>query len=763
MRILILEANRQRNLKLNEEIRDLQNIIERPQSDRKFEIKISLALRSSDLQEAILRFEPNIIHFCGHGTGKGGLVLIDKKLNADILSDLFALFKEHLECVVLNACYSEVQADAINKHIKYVIGMNQAIRDDAAIAFSIGFYRALSYGKSYTDAFKFGCNAIQLQIAGESIDSQSIEEETRKLVPLDVIPEITITEEHKKPILKINNRNLSVVKRQNTLADKILHNLPSRDYKNFIGREEELKELLTQVCQQYRQFINIVHGIGGVGKTALAVEVAYLHLLGIVREICPDIETEEFEAIIFISAKQTYLTPSGIIVRSISQQTLQEIFIIIAEVLEQPNIVRASKEEQFPLIYKILKEQKTLLIIDNMETITDTEELKEIFSFLADLPTSTQAILTTRLRDGSFNQIELKQLSQRESLDLIQQEANKKGIEIPTEEAEEFYKFFGGIPVALIYAVGQRAMDYSTDKIFGTLDPSLPNLQEDLAEFIFENSIAPLRGQPAHKLLMAMTLFITSPTREALSSVAGLADKLLKQEDGFVKLQKLSLLTKEKNRYKILPITRRFALDEISKYPNFTEQAQNRLIEFYLKFTERYGGKDWKDWRINYDYLAQEWENIQFVLSLCASLDKYEEVKQLWRNIDHFADLSSFWLVRLNWWEWLKSESDRRADLPTYVKAISEKAWTLILMKNPENREQARKYLEEAWKKKDFVGLDTRAHIANHFAVYEKTEEEYEDAFQWLNIQEVLVDQSDLSDKEKKRHKACIRYYRGEI
>ena len=126
-KILILEANPQRDLKLNEEIRDLQNVIERSQGNNKFEIKIAPALRSSDLQESILRFEPNIIHFCGHGTVKEGLVLIDKKLNTEVLSSLFELFKEHLECVVLNACYSEIQADAINKHIKYVIGMNQEI------------------------------------------------------------------------------------------------------------------------------------------------------------------------------------------------------------------------------------------------------------------------------------------------------------------------------------------------------------------------------------------------------------------------------------------------------------------------------------------------------------------------------------------------------------------------------------------------------------------------------------------------------------
>jgi hypothetical protein len=51
--------------------------------------------------------------------------------------------------LILNACFSEVQADAISQHIKYVIGMNKAIGDTAAIEFSIGFYDALGAGETY--------------------------------------------------------------------------------------------------------------------------------------------------------------------------------------------------------------------------------------------------------------------------------------------------------------------------------------------------------------------------------------------------------------------------------------------------------------------------------------------------------------------------------------------------------------------------------------------------------------------------------------
>ncbi len=67
-----------------------------------------------------------------------------------------------MECVLLNACYSEVQAKAIAQHIPYVIGMNQAIGDRAAIEFATSFYDALGAGESVDFAFRLGKNAMQM-------------------------------------------------------------------------------------------------------------------------------------------------------------------------------------------------------------------------------------------------------------------------------------------------------------------------------------------------------------------------------------------------------------------------------------------------------------------------------------------------------------------------------------------------------------------------------------------------------------------------
>lgn len=85
------------------------------------------------------------------------------------LANLFKLFATDIECVVLNACYSEVQASTLAQHIPYVIGMNKAIGDQAAIKFATGFYSALSSGESVELAYKVGCNVIQLDGIAEHL------------------------------------------------------------------------------------------------------------------------------------------------------------------------------------------------------------------------------------------------------------------------------------------------------------------------------------------------------------------------------------------------------------------------------------------------------------------------------------------------------------------------------------------------------------------------------------------------------------------
>ncbi|MBN1349368.1 CHAT domain-containing protein [candidate division KSB1 bacterium] len=168
-KILILAANPEdtTRLRLDKEVRDIDEGLRRSKNRDQFEIKQKWAVRIHDLRRALLDENPHIIHFCGHGE-QAGIVLESEDgkaflVDPDALGELFGILADNAACVVLNACYSEAQAEVMRQYIPYVIGMNAAIGDDAAIEFSIGFYDGIGGGQSIENAFRLGCNAIRLQ------------------------------------------------------------------------------------------------------------------------------------------------------------------------------------------------------------------------------------------------------------------------------------------------------------------------------------------------------------------------------------------------------------------------------------------------------------------------------------------------------------------------------------------------------------------------------------------------------------------------
>ena len=174
--ILILAAIPHR-LRLDKEIRSIEEAIRRALKRDLFKITLRTAVRPQDIRRAIAEEQPQIVHFCGHGLEDGSLVLEDdagenKPVPAEGLALLFQLHADYVECVLLNACHSAKPAIAISEYINYAIGMNQPIGDLAAIAFAIGFYDGLSYTTPnnqdvFQRAFEEGKVAIQLEHLSE--------------------------------------------------------------------------------------------------------------------------------------------------------------------------------------------------------------------------------------------------------------------------------------------------------------------------------------------------------------------------------------------------------------------------------------------------------------------------------------------------------------------------------------------------------------------------------------------------------------------
>ncbi len=148
-KILILSAI-PHGLRLDKEIREIEEAIHRAAKRDLFEIRVRTAVRPQDIRRAIAEEKPQIVHFCGHGLEDGNLLLEDgggnnKPIAPEALAFLFKLHTDYVQCVLINACYSEKPAEAIRQYIDYVIGMNNPIEDKAAIEFAKGFYDGLGY------------------------------------------------------------------------------------------------------------------------------------------------------------------------------------------------------------------------------------------------------------------------------------------------------------------------------------------------------------------------------------------------------------------------------------------------------------------------------------------------------------------------------------------------------------------------------------------------------------------------------------------
>ena len=153
--------------------------------------------------------------------------------------------------------------------------------------------------------------------------------------------------------LQVKNRKQAVIRAQ-TLgilevdsADpllRVLHNLPA-DTLPFIGREREIKEIITQLNDDNIRLITIV-GAGGMGKSRLSIEVG--------RQLLPRF----LQGVYFIS-----LAPIT---------TTEQIITTIADTIgfKFHSDVKAKQQ-----LLDYLEHQHMLLIIDNFEHLLESADL----------------------------------------------------------------------------------------------------------------------------------------------------------------------------------------------------------------------------------------------------------------------------------------------------------------------------------------------------------------------------------------------------
>jgi LuxR family glucitol operon transcriptional activator len=429
------------------------------------------------------------------------------------------------------------------------------------------------------------------------------------------------------------NQKKKVLESQNKreVSTSIYHNLPQPDFGQFIGRENELAQVLRQLrpYPHSQHPIVTIDGVGGVGKSALALEVSHRYLRG-----SDDISFNEgFDAIIWTSAKQNVLTADGIVERKQVLRTIDDIYTTIAVTLEREDIIKAPAEEQSELVRKALTQQRTLLIVDNLETVDD----QAVLEFLRELPAPTKAIVTTRHRIDVAYSIRLHGMPEADALKLIEKECEKKNVTLTIDEAKKLFHRTGGVPLALVWSIAQMGLGYGVENVLANLGrPS-----SDIARFCFDSAVERIKETDAYSLLLALSFFSTDANRTALGQTIGLGHDILSRDEGLVLLEKLSLINKKGDRFSLLPLTKAYVLGELAKNPELEGKLGHQWIGYFKSLFAN--PEDAYYWRwFSYEFV-EEGPNIVAAIDWAFAKAEAEDVLTLTYEAYWYLEVAGRW------------------------------------------------------------------------------------------------------------------------
>jgi len=412
-------------------------------------------------------------------------------------------------------------------------------------------------------------------------------------------------------------------------------NLPPRG--EFIGREKE--KARAQEALASRWPLICIDGIGGIGKTVLALEVAAECLQASRGEIQAN-GISAFGGFIWTSAKDRGLT-------------LNDVLDTIARTLDYPVFVQQPLEEKRESVRKLLQSKRCLLIVDNFETVTD-DALRD---FLLWLPEPSKALITSReqrLRQAWT--VSLKGLEREEAFALMRSEGRRLGL-ASVKKGEErvlvhLYNATGGAPLAIKWAVSQiKQKGQSLDTVLNYLYEA----QGDVFENIFARSWV-LLSEDAKRVLMVMPIFVTSASKPAIEAASDVhkwdLDDALGQLVQMWLVEASDDLEQAKIRYDVHPLTRAFAARKLME-GGLSLDVRTRLLHHFVQYVRHCDGLVRRS--AIYDELEQEKYNILALVQWSCQEGKKESSRRcLWNLIGECARavaLNDFLWTRGYWIE----------------------------------------------------------------------------------------------------------------
>lgn len=295
-------------------------------------------------------------------------------------------------------------------------------------------------------------------------------------------------------------------------------NLPIEEYDldgGFVGRRKEINAVKKLLYSQEDRIISIT-GAGGVGKTAIALKTAY--------SILAD-ENSDYDAIVWLSAKETKLTPGGIIRIEPEITTYLQLLKDILEIVDSKTAQVFTEQKMDTAKYverllNVFSSHRCLLVIDNLETIIKN---LEIINFIKDIPRPSQVLITSRKGLGEIERrYPLPDFDERNAMELfrlIAREKNRKDLlQLPDETIKRLVRSVRCYPLLIKWSIGKICLGMDTKSAFSEIYSG----KTEIAEFVF-NDIFKLFNEDARKCLYCMIILGERPiTKHVLMHLSGL-------------------------------------------------------------------------------------------------------------------------------------------------------------------------------------------------------------------------------------------------
>lgn len=358
-------------------------------------------------------------------------------------------------------------------------------------------------------------------------------------------------------------------------------NLAGPPYSQFIMRREPLAALLAGL---HGRKPVVLHGIGGMGKSSLAYEIASrckAQRLGLPTHAArlPG-ALPAVHAVVWVSDQEQPGTT-----------TLERVLDTIAETLDHRGLTGYDLLHKQHEVEQLLGRSPALLIVDNVDTITD----RTLLPWLLQLPEPSKVVLTTRTRQRLFEHasayiVALGGMTEGEANQLLDECARRLSLPFLIDAAErrELLELTGRSPLALRQLLGYLNR---TGQSIRDAQASFARLEADLLPNLFARSWQ-LLDPPARALLHILVMLPGDITRETLLQVFGYTETMLAAIIG--QLTDLALLERvvqdgQPGRWKLHPLTRHFVAEQQVDDEAMLGEARNRWLRWASDYAATFG------------------------------------------------------------------------------------------------------------------------------------------------------------------------------